>query len=124
MDLSKFSNALIEKQEIILNQLTELPYEELIKLMASISAIISNLEKLQTTEDIKCNKIIAEQFLNDPRASFAKAEALMKSSEAYAKYKNIANLKQCALRELQIVRIQVQYHLKSRVSDEQIPYED
>ena len=79
VNLSKLNDAIIEKQEIILNHLTELSHKELIKMMASISAIISNLEKMQTQEDVKCCKIIAEQFLNDSRASFAKAEALMKS---------------------------------------------
>lgn len=120
-DLLKFSDAIIEKQEIILNSLTDLPYKELVKMMASLSAIISNLDKIQTTEEIKCNKIIADQFSNDPRASFAKVEALMKSSETYAAYKNTLNLKQSAMRELQIVRIQVQYHLKITLDNEPSP---
>lgn len=72
MGLSKFSNALVEKQDIILNRLTDLSCQKSIKLMAGI---VSNLEKLQSTEDIKCNKIIADQFLNDPRATFSKVEA-------------------------------------------------
>ena len=119
-DLSTFSKAIIEKQNVILNNITDLSYNELIKMMASISAIISNLEKLQTNEDIKCNKIVSDQFLNDPKAAFAKAEAFMKSSDCYLAYKNILNLKQCATRILQILKIQIQFFLKSNINEEEI----
>jgi hypothetical protein len=115
VDLSRLSSAIIEKQGVILNNLVNLSHEELMKMMVSLSAIISNLEKLQTQEDIKCNKIMAIEFSNDSRASFSKVEVLMKASDTYLEYKNVMNLKQCALRELSLVKIQVQYYLKSEI---------
>jgi len=47
-DFSELRVAVIEKQDIILHKLTELPYRELIQLVASLSAIIGNLENMYT----------------------------------------------------------------------------
>jgi len=49
-------------------------------------------------------------MLHDNRATFAKAEAIMKSSEDYVKSRNIANLKQCASRAINLAKIHLQYY--------------
>ncbi len=120
-DFSELKVAVIEKQGIILNKLTELSYRELIQLVASLSAIISNLENMYTESEILCNKIISEQMLYDHRTTFAKAESIMKSSEVYVKSKNIANLKQCALRAISLAKIHLQYYfLKEKIVSESL----
>ncbi len=48
VDLSELKTAVIEKQDIILHKLTELSYKDLMKLAASVSSIISNLENMYT----------------------------------------------------------------------------
>lgn len=45
-------------------------------------------------------KTVAQYMLDDPRATFSKADAVLKSSEQYLAYKNIVSLKQCAMRGL------------------------
>ena len=107
--LAELSNAIIEKQKIILDGLDKLSYEELIKQMASINAIVSNLDNIRTEEEIKCNKNLADQFLNDRKMTVAKAEALMKISDAYHKYKNACNLMQCATGLYQLLSIHMRY---------------
>lgn len=122
VDLSELKTAVLEKQDIILHKLTELSYKDLMKLAASVSSIISNLENMYTRNEYLCHKIISEQMLHDPRITFAKAESIMKSSEIYLKTKNILNLKQCASRTMSLIKIHLQYYfLKEKIeSDHEI----
>lgn len=115
-DFDELKAAVIEKQDIVLNKLTELSYKELIQLVASLSAIVGNLENMYAISEHLCNKIIAEQMIQDYRTSFAKAEAVMKSSENYVKSKNIVNLKQCALRAINLAKIHLQYFIKENIN--------
>lgn len=48
VEFSELKAAVIEKQEIILHKLPKLSYKELMQLAASLSAIISNLENMNT----------------------------------------------------------------------------
>jgi hypothetical protein len=114
-DLDELKNAIIEKQNIILNKLTELPYKESMRLLASLLAIVSNLENMQTQSEIVCNRIISDLMMADHRTSFSKAETIMKSSDTYLKHKKISNLKQCASRESSLIKIHLQYLLKEKI---------
>jgi hypothetical protein len=96
-DLSSLRAAVIEKQDLILNKLPSISYEEVMKLMASLSSLISNLDKIHAEEEVRCNKIIVSEMANDQRTTFSKAEAVLKTSEVYLSYKNIMSLKQCAV---------------------------
>lgn len=116
MDISKLRSAVIEKQERILNELTSLGYEEVIHLMASLSSIISNLDKVQADEDVRCNKLLVTEM--ERGSAFSKAEAIMKCSEAYLSYKNVLSLKHCAMRGLGLARIHAQRLLKTKVVDD------
>ena len=118
IDISKITQAVIEKQELILNKLIELSYNESLKLMASLSSLLTNLDRLQTEEDSQCNKLILQAMREDPRMTFAKAETIMKSSETYLSYKNILSLKQCTSRGIGIVRLHLQFLLKSKIEEE------
>ncbi len=117
-DISKLRAAVIEKQELILNKLTTLTYEEVMQLMASLSSLITNLDKVQAEEESQCNKLLVGEMERDSRATFSKAEAILKSSDAYLAYKNIMSLKQCASRGLNLARIHTQYLLKSKAAEE------
>lgn len=117
-DISKLRTAVIEKQELILNKLTTLSYQEVIHLMASLSSIITNIDKVQAEEEIQCNKLLVSEMERDPRTTFSKAEAVLKSSDTYLAYKNIMGLKQCASRGLNLAKLHVQHLLNTRVTDE------
>lgn len=117
-DLSKFRAAVIEKQEIILNRLTKLTYEEVMQLMASLTALISNLDKILAEEDVLCNRLMVAEMERDPRSTFSRAESIMKASETYLSYKHAMNLKQCAARGLSLAKIHTQYVLNSKVEQE------
>lgn len=117
-DILKVKSAVIEKQEIILNKLTDLPYEESIKLMASLSSLLTNLDRLLAEEESHCNKLIIKYMSDDPRATISKAEAALKSSDIYLSYKNILSLKQCTARGLSIVRIHLNHLLKSKIESD------
>ena len=84
---------------------------------ASISAIISNLETLQGYEELKYHTLVSEQLSNDPKASFAKVEAIMKSSNSYVSYRNVVNLEQCALRMQNLAKVHLQYLLNNSKPD-------
>lgn len=114
-DLPGLRAAVIEKQDLILNKLTSLSYEDLMKLMASLSSLITNLDKVQAEEEVRCNKFIVGEMASDPRTTFSKAEAVLKTSEAYLSYKNVMSLKQCAVRGLNIARLHAQFLLKSKI---------
>lgn len=118
VDISKLWAAVIEKQELILNKLTILTYDEVMHLMASLSSIINNLDKVQAEEEAQCNKILIGEMERDTRTTFSKTEAILKCSDAYVSYKNILSLKQCASRGLNLARFHTQYLLKSRVTDD------
>lgn len=115
-DITKLRTAVIEKQEIILNRLTKLSYEEVIQMMASLSSLITNLDKIQAEEEVQCNRIMVREMEKDVRTNFSKAEAILKSTETYLSYKNIMSLKQCASRALSLSRLHIQHLLESRVS--------
>ena len=112
-DVSKLRSAVIEKQELILNKLTAMTYVEVMQLMASLSAIISNLDKVQFEEEGQCNRLLVAEMNKDARTTFSKADAVLKSSDAYQSYKSIMNLKQCAARGMNLARLHVLYLLKS-----------
>lgn len=111
-DISKLRAVVIEKQEVILNKLTSLSYEEVMPLMASLSSIITNLDKAQIEEEILCNKIIISEMEGDTRTTFSKAEAILKTSDTYLSYKSIISLKQFAVRGLNLARLHTQHLLK------------
>ncbi len=117
-DLSKLRAAVIEKQDLILNKLTSLSYEEVMQLMASLSSLITNLDKVQAEEEVRCNKLIAGEMERDPRTTFSKAESILKTTEIYLAYKNVMSLKQCTVRGLNLARLHTQYLLKFKVIDE------
>ncbi|MEI8346559.1 MAG: hypothetical protein WCG27_03770, partial [Pseudomonadota bacterium] len=64
---------------------------------------------------VKCNKILIAEMERDTRATFSKAEAVLKCSDTYLSYKNIMGLKQCASRGLNLARLHAQHLLKSGV---------
>lgn len=117
VNIEQLKDAIREKQQIISNNLAELSYKELLKLVSNINGIIGNLENLHTKNEVLCNKIIADHMEADSRASFSKVEAIMKSSSAYIEYKKVANLKQCASREVALVKMHLQYVLSSGVEE-------
>ncbi|MFK7828128.1 MAG: hypothetical protein AB8G05_28520 [Oligoflexales bacterium] len=117
VSIEELRSAVIEKQSMILEKLPSLAYDETLRLAASISAIISNLESLQGFEELKYHTLISEQLSNDPKASFAKVEAIMKSSNSYVSYRNVVNLKQCALRMQNLAKIHLEYILKNDNGD-------
>ncbi len=114
-DISKLRAAVIEKQEVILNRLTTLSYEEVMQLMASLSSLITNLDKVQAEEEVQCNRIVVGEMEKDARTTFSKAEAILKTTDTYLVYKNIMSLKQCASRALTLARLHVQHLLGSRI---------
>ncbi len=114
-EISKLRAAVIEKQEVILNRLTSLTYEEVMQLMASLSSLITNLDKIQAEEEIQCNRIVVGEMEKDTRTTFSKTEAILKSTDTYLSYKSILSLKQCASRGLALARLHVQYLLGSRI---------
>ena len=118
IDISKITLAVIEKQETILNRLTDLSYNDTLKLMASLSSLIINLDRLQTEEESNCNKLILQTMKEDRRTSLSKAEVVMKSSDTYLSYKNILSLKQCTSRGIGIVRLHIHFLLKSKIEAE------
>ena len=59
-NIVKIREVVIEKQEVVLNKLIELNHNDLIKLMASISALIADIDRAQVEEEMRCNKIIVE----------------------------------------------------------------
>lgn len=121
VEFSELKAAVIEKQDIVLHKLTELSYKDLMQLAASLSAIISNLKNIYIKSEHLCNKIISEHMLNDHRATFSKAESIMKSSEIYVKSKNIANLKQYSSRAMSLIKIHLQYYfLKEKTGSESL----
>ena len=109
-DILKFKSVLIEKQELILNRLTLLDSKELMHLVASLSSLISNLDLAQAEEEIRCNRVIVSE-MKLHRTSFARAESVLKSSDTYFAYKNVLNLKQCAVRSYNLAKMQAQYVL-------------
>lgn len=115
-DIGKLRTAVIEKQDLILHKLTSLSYDEVMHLMASLSAIITNLDNIQAEAEAQCNKLIVTEMERDSRITFSKAEAVLKSSDIHLSYKNIMSLKQCAARGLSLARIHAQHLLNSRVS--------
>lgn len=117
-DISKLRAAVIEKQELILNKLTTLSYEEVMHLMASLSSIISNLDKVQAEEEVQCNKLLVSEMERDSRTTFSKAEAVLKSSDLHLAYKNIMSLKQCASRGLNLARLHAHHLLNFRIGVE------
>ena len=116
-DISKLRTAVIEKQELILNKLTALSYEEVMQLMASLSSLITNLDKVQAEEEAQCNRLIVTELEKDARTTFSKAEAILKSSDIHLSYKNVMSLKQCAARGLNLARLHVQHLLQSKVTE-------
>ena len=116
-DISKLRSAVIEKQELILNRLTALSYEEVMHLMASLSSIIVNLDKVQAEEEALCNRLLVSELEKDSRTTFSKAEATLKSSEVHLAYKNVMSLKQCASRALSLARLHAQHLTNSKASD-------
>jgi hypothetical protein len=113
-DISKIKSAVIEKQDIILNRLNDLSYDESMKLLASLSSLITNIDRLQAEEENRCNKLIVQHMTEDPRATFSKAEAVLKASELYVSYKNILSLKQCTARGLGIVKLHLHHLLRTK----------
>jgi len=97
--------AVIEKQDLILNKLTTLSYEDVMHLMASLSSIITNLDKIQADEELHCNKILVSEMERDSRTTFSKTEAILKSTDTHLSYKNVMSLKQCASRGLGLARL-------------------
>ena len=73
---------------------------------------------MQTQSEIICHRIISDFMVAEHRASFSKAESIMKSSEPYLKYKKIVNLKQCATREMSLIKLHLQYLLKEKIEIE------
>ena len=118
-DISKIRAVVIEKHEMVLNQLTKLSHEDLIKLLASFSSIIANLDKAQAEDEAQCNKLIISEMERDPRATFSKAEAILKASDIYLTYKNTLSLKQFASRDLNIAKMHMQYLLKSKIDTDE-----
>ena len=116
-DVSKLRAAVIEKQELILNRLTTLSYEETMHLKASLSALISNLDNVQAEVELQCNRIIVGEMERDARTTFSKAEAVLKASDIHLSYKNILSLKQCAARGLGLTKFHVQHLLNSRIDE-------
>ena len=114
-DTSKLRAAVIEKQELILNRLTTLTYEEVMQLMASLSSLITNLDKVQAEEEVQCNRLLVSEMEKDSRTTFSKAEAILKTTDIYLSYKNILSLKQCASRGANLARLHVHHLLKSKV---------
>lgn len=112
-DVSKLRSAVIEKQELILNKLTAMTYVEVMQLMASLSAIISNLDKVQAEEEGQCNRLLVAEMTKDARTTFSKADAILKCSDTYQSYKNIMSLKQCSVRAMNLARLHAHYLLKS-----------
>ncbi|MDH4466831.1 MAG: hypothetical protein QE271_02130 [Bacteriovoracaceae bacterium] len=117
--ISKLRSAVIQKQEIILNKLTQLPYQEVMKLLASLSSLVINLDMALIEVENKCNKFLVSELERDPRATFSKGEAALKSSEIYMTYRNILSLKQCASRGLGFARMHAQYLLKLKTHNEE-----
>lgn len=115
VDTAKIRAAVIEKHEVVLNQLAQLPYDDVIKLIASLSFIIDNLDRAQEDGEFECNKIIVSEMGKDPGVTFFRAEAILETSEAYLSYKSTMSLKQLAVRDLNIARLHMQYLLKSRM---------
>ena len=66
-DIAKLRSAVIEKQELILNRLATLTYEEVMHLMASLSSIITNLDKVQAEEECQCNRHLVAEMEKDAR---------------------------------------------------------
>jgi hypothetical protein len=116
-DISKLRAAVIEKQEVILNRLTTLSYEEVMQLMASLSSLITNLDKVQAEEEILCNRIVVGEMEKDSRTTFSKAEAILKSTDTYMAYKSILSLKQCVSRGLSLAKLHAQYLLGTKYSE-------
>ncbi len=116
-DPLKLRAAVIEKQELILNRLTALTYEDVMQLMASLSSIISNLDQAQAAEEVHCNRILVAEMEKDTQTTFSKAEALLKTTDTYLSYKNTLSLKQCASRGLNLARLHAQYLLRTKTVD-------
>ena len=85
--------------------------------MASLSSIITNLDKVQVEEEIQCNKFLVGEMERDSKATFSKAEAFLKTTDAYMSYKNIMSLKQCATRGMNLAKLHAQHLLNSRIED-------
>lgn len=83
--------------------------------MASLSSLITNLDKVQAEEEAQCNKILVGEMERDARATFSKADAILKTTDAYLSYKNILSLKQCAVRGLGLARLHAQHLLQTKV---------
>jgi hypothetical protein len=117
-DISKLRTAVVEKQELILNKLTTLSYEEVMHLMASLSSIITNLDNVQAEEEVLCNRLMVSEMERDQRTTFSKAEAILKASDTHHVYKNILSLKQCAVRGLGLARLHAHHLLNVKVGDD------
>lgn len=111
-DLQKLRHVLIEKQEIIL-KLTNLNYAETVQLIASLSSLITNLDRSYLEAEIKCNSQMVQQMEHDPRCTITKAETYLKSTESYVLYRELLSLKQCAARGLSLAHVHLQYLTKA-----------
>lgn len=117
--LEQLKDTVREKQQLIANNLINYSYEELIKLISSLHVIISELEHMYARSDVLCNRIIADHMEADSRASFSKVEAIMKSSYTYIEHRTIVNLKQCASREVSLVKIHLRYVLRESEKEDE-----
>jgi len=103
-DFEKIHAAAVEKQNIIANEMHELNYDALINLLANTSALIFKIDKILAEEESNCHKIVTHTMSLDTRATFSKAEAMMKSSPQYIEYKKIMGLKQLTTRGFNILK--------------------
>lgn len=115
-DFQKLRQALIEKQEIIL-KLTSLNYQEAMQLIASLSSLITNLDRAYLEAEVKCNHQMVQQMEHDPRCTISKAEIYLKATEPYQVYKDLLSLKQCAARGLSLAKVHLQYLTKSATGE-------
>lgn len=74
-DLPKLRQAVIEKQELVL-KLTKLSYEETVQLIASLSSIITNLDRAYLEAEVKCNSQMVQQMEHDPRCTIQKQKPI------------------------------------------------
>ena len=117
-NLSILQTEVIEKQELVVNKLTTLSYVEVIQLMARLSLLISDLDKIQIEHEIQCNKFIVRKMEQETKGVYSKAEAMMKASDLYWDYKNTLSAKQSAVSALHTAKIHIQYLLRSKMVDE------
>lgn len=102
-EVENLSKLITEKQDMV-KHLHELTYNDLLNLLTSLSDYIFQLEAFLIKGESVCNQIILRSMAADSRTSFAKADAIMKSSAHYLEHRRVQRMKQLVTRNFNIVR--------------------